>query len=119
MLEGSDGEIDIKRDLPVEQIVSDRAAMSSQSQITAAAEAIPVSHVVYPQEANTVATIVTYETLKDIVDPSNLPAGVDPSNREKALSDDEFVRVFGMDKQSFQSLPGWKRTSMKKDRGLF
>jgi hypothetical protein len=49
----------------------------------------------------------------------NLPPGVDPLHREQALSDEEFVSVFGMDKASFAKLPGWKQMNAKKAKGLF
>jgi len=43
----------------------------------------------------------------------------DPTNREQALSDLEFFNVFGMDKAAFANLAIWKRTSLKKSKGLF
>ena len=62
---------------------------------------------------------IPYCDLKDIKDPSLLPAGVDPLHRELSLSDEEFLEVFGMTKDSFGSLPAWKRTNQKKAKGLF
>eukprot|EP00567_Pseudictyota_dubia_P011674 CAMPEP_0197454830 /NCGR_PEP_ID=MMETSP1175-20131217/39005_1 /TAXON_ID=1003142 /ORGANISM="Triceratium dubium, Strain CCMP147" /LENGTH=258 /DNA_ID=CAMNT_0042988521 /DNA_START=99 /DNA_END=872 /DNA_ORIENTATION=+ len=50
---------------------------------------------------------VPYAILKDIRDPTDLPAWVDPLNREEALSDEDFSAVFGMDKEQFSSLPAW------------
>ena len=62
---------------------------------------------------------IPYCDLKDIKDTSLLPAGVDPLHRELSLSDEEFLEVFGMTKDSFGSLPAWKRTNQKKAKGLF
>lgn len=61
---------------------------------------------------------VPYEQLKDLKDLSALP-DVDPLNRELALSDAEFLSVFGMDKETFRMQPAWKRTNQKKAKGLF
>lgn len=62
---------------------------------------------------------VPYSAIKDVSDPSMLPPGVDPTKREMALSDTEFLDVFGVGKDSFQSLPLWKRNAKKKEKGLF
>mmetsp|Transcript_30 Transcript_30/g.48 ORF Transcript_30/g.48 Transcript_30/m.48 type:complete len:142 (-) Transcript_30:203-628(-) len=59
---------------------------------------------------------VSYARLKAGAD---LPPGVDPKLKEFALSDAEFVEVFGMAKRVFQDLPAWKRSQKKKDVGLF
>jgi hypothetical protein len=89
VLEGSDGEIDIKRRLTEQEILLPCNGESPASATGAGA--------------------------------SNFPQGVDvdPLNREQSLSEEEFVAVFGMDKTSFQRLPVWKRTSLKKEHGLF
>lgn len=44
---------------------------------------------------------------------------VDSRRKEDHLSDAEFALVFGIDRNEFDSLPGWKRTSKKKAVGLF
>lgn len=49
----------------------------------------------------------------------DLSPGVDPKHREKALPNNEFLEVFGMDRTAFYKLPGWKKTSLKKAKGLF
>lgn len=87
VLEGSDGEIDIKRRLTEQEILLPCYRESPASATGAGA--------------------------------SNFLQGVDPLNREQSLSEEEFVAVFGMDKTSFQRLPAWKRTSLKKEHGLF
>uniref|UniRef100_A0A4W6FBK0 Advillin n=1 Tax=Lates calcarifer TaxID=8187 RepID=A0A4W6FBK0_LATCA len=50
---------------------------------------------------------------------SELPEGVDPSQKEKHLSDSDFSTVFGMTKDDFVSLPRWKQLNLKKEKGLF
>ncbi len=86
-------------------------------------KAQPKSIETIPQKSTTRAVklhgFIPYCDLKDINDPALLPAGVDPLNRELFLSDDEFLEVFGMTKDSFGSLPAWKRTNQKKAKGLF
>ena len=48
-----------------------------------------------------------------------LPEGVDPARLETYLSDDDFKKVFKMDREQFAKMPGWKQTKTKKDVGLF
>jgi hypothetical protein len=59
---------------------------------------------------------VDYNTLKTISDPS---FGIDPSQKEMALCDEQFEEVFKMSKELFASLPAWKKTSLKKGAMLF
>ncbi|RDD41012.1 Advillin [Trichoplax sp. H2] len=47
------------------------------------------------------------------------PEGVDPSEREKHLSDEEFHEVFGMSAAEYENLPQWKRVNLKKAKNLF
>ncbi|KAM6473002.1 advillin [Liasis olivaceus] len=49
----------------------------------------------------------------------DLPGGVDPAKKENFLSDDDFMRVFGIPREKFAALPTWKQLHMKKERGLF
>lgn len=60
--------------------------------------------------------LMPYDQLKGLAMPH---PGIDPANREQALSDADFLHVFGMDKSSFAKLAAWKRTSLKKSNGLF
>jgi hypothetical protein len=60
---------------------------------------------------------VPYSKLKDMMNPERY--GIDPSKKEMALSDSEFLQVFKMDKESFAKLAGWKQSRMKKDASLF
>ncbi|XP_042356291.1 advillin [Plectropomus leopardus] len=50
---------------------------------------------------------------------SELPEGVDPTQKEKHLSDSDFYDVFGISKDDFASMPGWKQLNLKKEKGLF
>ncbi|KAL6111617.1 avil [Pungitius sinensis] len=50
---------------------------------------------------------------------SELPEGVDPTQKEKHLSDSDFNIVFGITKDNFANLPGWKQLKMKKEKGMF
>ncbi|MEQ2191514.1 hypothetical protein XENOCAPTIV_029783, partial [Xenoophorus captivus] len=50
---------------------------------------------------------------------NELPKGVDPSKKEKHLSDADFSSLFGMTKDNFASLPQWKQLNLKKKTGLF
>lgn len=53
-----------------------------------------------------------------LVNGQKLPEGVDPAKREKFLSDKEFLRIFGMDKEAFGKLDEEKRKALKKQRNL-
>ncbi|KAI3370212.1 hypothetical protein L3Q82_024994 [Scortum barcoo] len=50
---------------------------------------------------------------------NELPEGVDPTKKEKYLSDSDFNNVFGMTKDNFVSLPRWKQLNLKKEKGMF
>ncbi|XP_070758105.1 advillin [Enoplosus armatus] len=50
---------------------------------------------------------------------SELPEGVDPTQKEKHLSDSDFSDVFGITKDDFASLPQWKQLNLKKEKGMF
>ncbi|XP_068450101.1 advillin isoform X2 [Clinocottus analis] len=49
----------------------------------------------------------------------DLPEGVDPNQKEKHLSDSDFNHIFGITKDDFVSMPGWKQLNMKKEKGMF
>ncbi|XP_029287631.1 advillin isoform X2 [Cottoperca gobio] len=50
---------------------------------------------------------------------SELPEGVDPTQKEKYLSDSDFNNIFGITKDDFASMPRWKQLKIKKDKGMF
>ncbi|KAG7218470.1 hypothetical protein INR49_009347 [Caranx melampygus] len=50
---------------------------------------------------------------------NELPEGVDPTQKEKHLSDSDFTSLFGITKDEFKQLPQWKQLKLKKDKGLF
>ncbi|XP_042263535.1 advillin [Thunnus maccoyii] len=50
---------------------------------------------------------------------NELPEDVDPTQKEKYLSDPDFNNVFGITKDDFASLPRWKQLKLKKEKGMF
>ncbi|KAK5912285.1 hypothetical protein CesoFtcFv8_002177 [Champsocephalus esox] len=50
---------------------------------------------------------------------NELPEGVDPTQKEKYLSDSDFNNIFGINKDDFSSMPRWKQLKMKKEVGMF
>ncbi|XP_034022731.1 advillin [Thalassophryne amazonica] len=48
-----------------------------------------------------------------------LPEGVDPTQKEKYLSDGDFCNLLGITKDEFAALPNWKQLNLKKEKGLF
>ena len=47
------------------------------------------------------------------------PEGVDPTQRELWLWDEEFAQLFGMDKAAWLKTPVWKRAGARKKHDLF
>ncbi|KAJ3283092.1 hypothetical protein HDU79_009423 [Rhizoclosmatium sp. JEL0117] len=52
-------------------------------------------------------------------DKERLPVGVDIENLERHLADEEFLRLFKTDIETFNGYPSWKQVEMKKKAGLF
>lgn len=50
---------------------------------------------------------------------AGLPVGVDAARKEEYLSVEEFEALFGMAKEAFAKLPGWKKKTAKKKASLF
>ncbi|XP_060534945.1 supervillin-like isoform X2 [Cylas formicarius] len=48
-----------------------------------------------------------------------LPEGVDPTQLEVYLSNADFEELLSMSREEFRDLPPWKRTALKKEKGLF
>ncbi|XP_070814876.1 advillin [Chaetodon trifascialis] len=82
-----------------------------------------VSPVDVSTEHNCVESAKNYQSFPpdDLINKhaSELPEGVDPSEKEKHLSDVDFSIVFGITKDDFVSLPRWKQLNMKKEKGMF
>ncbi|KAK5872261.1 hypothetical protein PBY51_012977 [Eleginops maclovinus] len=59
--------------------------------------------------------------LDDLVNKlaNELPEGVDPTQKEKHLSDSDFNDIFGITKDDFASMPQWKQLKTKKEVGMF
>jgi hypothetical protein len=60
--------------------------------------------------------VYTFEELKR---KDFLPKTVDKSVLENYLSDEEFLKVFGMDREAWNKLPSWKQVPKKKEVGLY
>lgn len=56
-----------------------------------------------------------YEELKG----SKCPPGVDPSNKEVHLSEEDFQKVLGISIHEYRGLPQWKKNNLKKKVDLF
>jgi hypothetical protein len=67
--------------------------------------------------ALTVATTIPTKTYAEL--KAGPVEGVPPTQKELALSDEEFATVFKMDKAAFAALPKWKQSGQKKKLGLF
>ncbi|XP_061840737.1 advillin [Nerophis lumbriciformis] len=50
---------------------------------------------------------------------SELPGVVDPTKKERYLTDSDFCHIFEITKDQFANLPPWKQLNMKKAKGLF
>lgn len=66
--------------------------------------------------ADPTVTKYPHSVLKD---KDTKPADVDPSKKEQYLSDEEFQQLFGMARDAFAKLAGWRRDDLKKKVGLF
>ncbi|XP_063843292.1 advillin-like isoform X2 [Scylla paramamosain] len=54
-----------------------------------------------------------------VKDVEKLPPEVDPKHKEDFLSEADFQTVFGIDRDTYDELPQWKRINLKKKAGLF
>ncbi|XP_061689947.1 advillin isoform X2 [Syngnathoides biaculeatus] len=50
---------------------------------------------------------------------SELPGDVDPTHKERYLTDADFCDIFGITKDQFAGLPRWRQLNLKKEKGLF
>ena len=46
-------------------------------------------------------------------------AGVDPHLKEEYLADEDFVAAFGVNRETFEKFPAWKKQQLKKKANLF
>jgi len=63
-------------------------------------------------------TISAKYTFEQLSGPS-LPEGVDSTQKEQYLLEDQFTARFGMTRAEFNALPAWKKSGAKKKAGLF
>ncbi|CAD6196287.1 unnamed protein product [Caenorhabditis auriculariae] len=57
--------------------------------------------------------------VKELRERKELPEGMDLRRLEEYLSEDDFFKVFHMDREEFFSLPQWKQIELRKQVGLF
>jgi hypothetical protein len=69
-----------------------------------------------PAPAPVVASFTGTKTLAELQAGCD---GIDITQKQKYLSDAEFLTVFKMDKAAFEAMPGWKKQAAKKQAGLF
>jgi len=50
---------------------------------------------------------------------ATLPEGIDATQKEQYLHDDEFKKIFSMTKAEFNTQPQWKKNNMKKKANLY
>lgn len=55
----------------------------------------------------------------DVLLQRPLPEYVNPTKLEMYLGDDDFVKTLGMSKEEWKKLPAWKKTTLRKEHGLF
>lgn len=56
---------------------------------------------------------------KTLISGVQWPVGIAPDKREQYLSEEEFLQVFGMNKDSFNELDKFMRQRLKKEKNLF
>ena len=57
--------------------------------------------------------------LQKLQSEADLPTDVDPTCKESYLTDEDFHRIFQMDKEAFQAIPQWRKIQLKKGAKLF
>ena len=57
--------------------------------------------------------------LKPVTFQFRLPPGIDRSQLQQYLSDEQFQSLFKMSSLKFDTLPKWKKTTLKKGLNLF
>jgi membrane protease subunit (stomatin/prohibitin family) len=62
---------------------------------------------------------MSYFPLERLQDTQSLPATLNMGSLETYLTDEDFQRLFKMNKDKFSGLPAWKKVQLKKGVGLF
>ena len=83
-----------------------------------AAPGVGGSPIPNPRASEDAAALMAVDA-SDFIAYDELKARTDLTDREKYLSDTDFVQVFGCDKQAWAAMPGWKRKQAKKKADLF
>jgi hypothetical protein len=58
-------------------------------------------------------------SIEELREKEKLPSTVDKSQLEMYLSESDFMKYFGMNKDGWTKTPAWKKTPKKKELGLF
>jgi talin len=100
------------------------SVLSSQAPRTTPVRALPKSPSSgqSPSNASLAPTKKSSRPLKPFYTLEELqakPPELDQESLEQYLSDDDFQKLFGIDKKTFLKFPAWKRTSEKKRYGLY
>ncbi|KAN0035550.1 hypothetical protein ACTA71_004830 [Dictyostelium dimigraforme] len=66
-----------------------------------------------------ITSITTFYPLSVLKQKTNLPSDIDKTCLHLYLSDEEFLSVFKMTKETFQKTPAWKTKQLRVDNGLF
>ncbi|KAN0036848.1 hypothetical protein ACTFIV_002162 [Dictyostelium citrinum] len=66
-----------------------------------------------------ITSITTFFPLSVLKQKTNLPNDIDKTCLHLYLSDEEFLSVFKMTKETFQKTPAWKTKQLRVDNGLF
>jgi len=59
------------------------------------------------------------ETKHQFLSISDAKNHINPLNKEKWLNDEDFFKVFGMNKEEFYEMAPWKQNNLKKSKGFF
>jgi len=65
------------------------------------------------------ALIINSYSFHSLIVGAKWPEGIDPTKRETYLSNIQFAKIFGMDKETSAQLPQWKQEALKKEKKLF
>lgn len=87
------------------ELTAGNAGSSSAAAVVKATEALAVYDKTYP--------LSVLQSLKD------LPEGVDPTCKERYLSDVDFKAALGVSRDEFAQLPRWKQANIKKAAKIF